>query len=127
MFFDPGGDGWDIEDVAKILGVIALIGGFVAAVGRVMLRSLDKHMSGIAERLDERTKPIQPTANGGKSLPDVAAKLDLVLERQHDIAADVTELRSEQAAIAAEFRSDIRTLGARLNQHATDRTIHTKG
>lgn len=124
MFFDPGGDGWDIEDVAKLLGVIALIGGFLAALIRYWTRKFASAVEGIVVK---HTAPIQPNANGGKSLPDVAAKVDLVLARQSDIAADVTELKVEQAAIASEFRGDLRTLGARLNQHATDRTIHTKG
>jgi len=39
------------------------------------------------------TRPIQPDANGGKSLPDVAANTLLIVERQTDIIRDLREMR----------------------------------
>lgn len=87
--FDPGENGIDIGDLSLLVGVLAVIGGFVLALWRIMLRSLDRRIEGIAARLDERTKPIQPNANGGRSLPDVAMSGEWTRDALRTIAGHI--------------------------------------
>lgn len=76
-FFDPSNNGWDIGDVAAILGFIVLLVGAVYGA----LRWFSSVIRGIVrEEVADRTQPIQPNyRNGGQSLADVAAKVDLLV------------------------------------------------
>lgn len=47
----------------------------------------------IRAEIGKATRPIQPEANGGKSLPDVAANTELIVQRQTDVIRDLRELR----------------------------------
>lgn len=83
-FFDPAGNGFDIGDLLLILGIpAAIVAAWVgvrkawAATTHWMETSL---RSMIRCELEEYTRPIQPGANGGKSLPDVNRKLDLLAQ-----------------------------------------------
>lgn len=75
-FFDPNGNGWDITDVAAILGLI-IAGGGVFILVRKSAKSIGAWIvcqvrEIVKDELALATAPIQPTANGGLSLPDVA-------------------------------------------------------
>lgn len=74
-FFDVNNNGFDLADIAAALSFILVLGG---TIWTVVHYSTDKLVDKIDERIDAKlaiaTKPIQPDANGGKSLPDVAAK-----------------------------------------------------
>lgn len=97
-FFDPNGNGWDITDLAAILGLILT----VAAVAVLVRKSVTGTASWIVgnvrdivrEEIAAHTALIQPTSNGGKSLPDVAARTDriervvLELARRNGIPTD---------------------------------------
>ena len=66
---DPSDNGFDITDIATIVAILGGATAILAAAakwaGKVMRRM-------IREELETWTKPIQPEANGGLSLPDVA-------------------------------------------------------
>lgn len=82
-FLDPAGNGFDISDLLLILGIpAAIVGSWVGvrkgwsaftAWAESSLRDM------IRFELELFTRPIQPTTNGGKSLPDVNRKLDIVI------------------------------------------------
>lgn len=67
--FDPGDNGFDIGDAAALLAFVGLLVGSIVGLLR-WTANLVRHI--VREELEEYTKPIQPTANGGLSLPDVA-------------------------------------------------------
>jgi hypothetical protein len=72
-WWEPNSQGQiDVGDLAVILAFsIALIGA-ITGLGRWWLRQLKNT---IREEVVEYTKPIQPTANGGFSLPDVSRRV----------------------------------------------------
>lgn len=79
-FFDPSNDGFDIGDVALIVGFIVgpsiIIIGWLRIVGRKWISSIVEPI--VVKHVDLRTGSIQNNANGGKSLPDVNRKVDLI-------------------------------------------------
>ena len=76
-FFDPSNNGWDIGDVAAILGFVVLAVGAFYGFARWFSSVIRKIVS---EEIQIRTQPIQPGyRNGGQSLADVAAKVDLLV------------------------------------------------
>jgi hypothetical protein len=54
------------SEVAQILSIVTMSIGIITALGRWLVVIPLKRL------IEEHTKPIQPNANGGKSLPDVA-------------------------------------------------------
>jgi hypothetical protein len=72
-FFDVNNNGVDITDLATILGFLALFIGSVVGLFRWSRKQLREEISEVVRcEIDKATAPIQPTANGGLSLPDVA-------------------------------------------------------
>jgi hypothetical protein len=60
------------------LTILSIIVGAVAVVARWYIRWLRQL---IRDEVACRTELIQPHSNGGKSLPDIAAKVDRILAR----------------------------------------------
>ena len=84
-WWEPGtADLFDVGDLSALLGLIVLTSGMVFGVSRWWLRLLKAI---IKDELSVATAPIQPGANGGLSLPDVARKTER-LEKQMDIILD---------------------------------------
>ena len=68
-FFDLNNNGIDVGDVGALIGVITAL----ALAGRWLVSILVNQMHDmVVKELDKATHPIQPNANGGLSLPDVA-------------------------------------------------------
>ena len=67
--FDPSDNGFDITDAAAILSFVLLVIGTIVGVLKWTSKVLRKI---VREEIAVATLPIQPTANGGLSLPDVA-------------------------------------------------------
>lgn len=82
---DPADNGFDITDLIAILGFVGIIVAAIAAVWRWIAEPR------IAKQIAENTKTIQPDANGGKSLPDLHWKVDLLVSRQQDISDRLTD------------------------------------
>lgn len=60
------------------LTIISIIAGALAVAARFYTKWLRDL---IREEISTHTQLIQPTSNGGKSLPDIAAKVDRILTR----------------------------------------------
>jgi hypothetical protein len=75
-WWEPGQNGTlDIGDISAIfMFLLALIGSAVAS-SRWLLKKI--HVM-IRNEVEEFTKQIQPSANGGLSLPDVSRKVDVL-------------------------------------------------
>lgn len=67
-----------LRDVSTIISIILGSSAIVAALGRFFV------LGPITRLIDDRTRPVQPTSNGGLSLPDVArtvARIEGKLDR----------------------------------------------
>jgi len=71
-FFDTSGNGFDMSDVGIIVAAVIPVWLAIWGLGKWIGRLLDHRMAAIATRVDDRTAPVQPGANGGLSLPDAA-------------------------------------------------------
>ena len=84
-WWEPGtADLFDVGDLSALLGLIALASGMVFGVSRWWLKIMKTL---IKDEIGAATAPIQPGANGGLSLPDVARRTEK-LEKQMDIILD---------------------------------------
>ena len=57
------------------LTVVSLSIGIIAALGKLLV------VNPLKSYIKEQTYPIQPTANGGRSLPDIARTVDRIEKR----------------------------------------------
>lgn len=72
-FFDVNNNGIDVTDLAAVLGFLALLVGSVVGLFRWSRKQLREEIGDVVRsEISKATAPIQPTANGGLSLPDVA-------------------------------------------------------
>lgn len=72
-FFDVNDNGLDVTDLAAILGFLALLAGTTVGLFRWSRKQLREEISEVVRsEISKATAPIQPGANGGLSLPDVA-------------------------------------------------------
>ena len=72
-FFDVNNNGIDVTDLAAVLGFLALLVGSVIGLFRWTRKQLRDEIREVVKcEIDKATAQIQPTANGGLSLPDVA-------------------------------------------------------
>ena len=89
-FFDVNNNGIDVTDLAAVLGFLALLVGSVIGLFRWSRTQLREEISEVVRcEIARATAPIQPGANGGLSLPDVAKstkRLEVMLGK---IAASV--------------------------------------
>jgi hypothetical protein len=84
-WWEPGtANLFDVGDLSALLGLIALASGMVFGVTRWWMKMMKSMMR---EEISLATAPIQPEANGGLSLPDVARRTER-LEQQMDIILD---------------------------------------
>lgn len=94
-WWEPGSPNlFDVGDLSALLGLIALASGMVFGVTRWWLKLMKAMMQ---EEIAAATAPIQPGANGGLSLPDVARKTQR-LEEQMDIILD-NQMQTNQLLI----------------------------
>lgn len=72
-FFDVNDNGLDVTDLAAVLGFLALLAGTTVGLFRWSRNQLREEISEVVRcEISKATAPIQPSANGGLSLPDVA-------------------------------------------------------
>lgn len=84
-WWEPGSPNFfDVGDLSALLGLIALASGMVFGVTRWWMKLMKAMMQ---EEIATATAPIQPGANGGLSLPDVARRTEH-LEKQMNIILD---------------------------------------
>lgn len=88
-WWEPGTDGvLDVGDLAIILGFVVAVVGAATGLSRWWMKQLKKV---IHEEVEEFTAPIQPTANGGLSLPDVSRKVDKLEDTIENVKVDLKE------------------------------------
>ena len=98
---DPAENGIGLDDVLIWVTLVVTVVGAWAAADRWIdkrretkrIAARDQLTATIREIVTDATKPIQPFANGGKSLPDVIDRVDVVIERQTDVIRDVRAIR----------------------------------
>jgi len=78
-----------VRDAAIVIGFLIAIAGAVVAVGRVII------VKPIIRLIDERTKQIQPEANGGKSLSDLHDKMDSLSTRLSRVERELLRIDEE--------------------------------
>lgn len=100
-----------IWDIVKILIPFILVG-----IGWSIKRWVESIVSDVNVRVEERTKPIQPGANGGKSLPDAISLLDRVDSKVDSVHDRVDELHEKVNSVARDFEH----LRGRFDQHIDD-------
>lgn len=102
-FFDPNADGFDILDMAQIVGLIVAIVGLAAMYWRYHSKQVATIRAGerqeikheIIDALDERTQGIQPGyKNGGDSLHDISMLGRLMLDGQQEVLREVAAIRA---------------------------------
>ena len=90
-WWEPGQNGTlDIGDISAIFMFFLAVVGAVTALSRWWLKQLRVM---IREEVEEFTKPIQPTANGGKSLPDIARRGETLDQMMCDLKQSQDETR----------------------------------
>jgi hypothetical protein len=84
-WWEPGtANLFDVGDLSALLGLIVLVSGMIFGVSKWWLKLMKAI---IKDEISTATAPIQPGANGGLSLPDVARRTEK-LEKQMDIILD---------------------------------------
>jgi hypothetical protein len=84
-WWEPGtANLFDVGDLSALLGLIVLVSGMIFGVSKWWLKLMKAI---IKDEISTATAPIQPGANGGLSLPDVARRTEK-LEKQMDVILD---------------------------------------
>jgi hypothetical protein len=84
-WWEPGtANLFDVGDLSALLGLIVLVSGMIFGVSKWWLKLMKAI---IKDEIGAATAPIQPGANGGLSLPDVARRTEK-LEKQMDVILD---------------------------------------
>jgi hypothetical protein len=114
-WWEPGSkDVFDVGDMAIIFGFLLTVLGAATGFSRWWLKQLRKT---IHEEVEEYTKPIQPHANGGLSLPDVARKVEKLENTVENVKIDLKEdtVRLEKSII--DLRKENKDTWGMLIQH----------
>jgi len=56
----------DLSTTSQVLGIISMAIGILTLIGKILI------VKPLKDYIEEQTHSIQPHANGGKSLPDIA-------------------------------------------------------
>lgn len=90
-WWEPGqANQLDVGDISALFMLFLAVVGALAAASKWWFKKL---RSIIREEVEEFTAPIQPTANGGNSLPDVSRKVQKLEEMILEIKDSSEETR----------------------------------
>lgn len=70
-----------LDEASELLTWLTIASIVVGALAFVAKKYMNWLRDLIKEEIATHTSLIQPTSNGGKSLPDIAAKVDIILAR----------------------------------------------
>lgn len=102
-WWEPGqSNTFDVGDLSAIFMLFLAVVGAIVAFNRWWMKKI---RTMIREEVSEFTKPIQPTANGGLSLPDVSRRVDSV----EKILYDVKDITDENRTILLKLAVDLAT------------------
>jgi hypothetical protein len=139
-FFDSGDNGFDVTDFAGIIGALLALAGLWAVISTatrkidswrdrrhrldvkaIMAPELEAQTATLMTALTEATKPIQPTTNGGLSLPDahvtlnrIEGRLDLIERHQTNASDERAEILRVGAVNAKTITDAMTALGAEI-------------
>lgn len=114
-WWEPGSkDVFDVGDMAIILGFVLAVVGAATGFSRWWLKQLKKT---IHEEVEEYTRPIQPSANGGRSLPDVARKVERLEDTVEHIKIDTKEDNKRIEKSIEDLREENRQTWGLLIKH----------
>jgi hypothetical protein len=114
-WWEPGTDGvLDVGDLAIILGFILTAIGAMTALSRWWMKKLKEI---IHEEVEEFTAPIQPTANGGYSLPDVSRKVDKLENTIENIKINIKDDSERLEKSVEDLRQENRDTWGLLIKH----------
>lgn len=114
-WWEPGSAGiFDVGDLAAIFAFILAVVGAAMGLSRWWMKQLKKV---IHEEVEEFTAPIQPTANGGLSLPDVARKVEKLDNTIENVKIDLREDTERLEKSIDELKSENRETWGLLIKH----------
>jgi hypothetical protein len=114
-WWEPGSAGvFDVGDMAIMLGFALAVIGAATGFSRWWLKQLRRT---IHEEVEEYTKPIQPSANGGLSLPDVARKVERMEDTVENIKIDIKEDNKRIEKSIDDLREENRQTWGMLLKH----------
>lgn len=85
-----------VQDSAVVLAFLVALAGALMAIGRWLI------VRPLVRLIDERTKQIQPEANGGKSLSDLHAKVDGLSVRLSRVEREMLRIDEELDEIVSD-------------------------
>ena len=99
-WWEPGQAGYfDIGDASALLMFVIAAVGAVFGLSKWWMRQL---RAVIRSEIEEFTAPIQPTANGGNSLPDVSRRVEKLENMMQDLQECTHENRDLLLKIAVD-------------------------
>ena len=108
----------DVNDAANYVQIadftVPILVGLMALVGR---RWLKRELEQMGVKVDERTRSIQKDANGGRSLPDVAKRLESIDGKIDKNLKSIDEKIDGLHARINEVGKDVSHLKGRFDQH----------
>lgn len=78
-----------VQDGAIVVGFLVAVAGALVAIGRWMI------VKPLVRLIDERTRQIQPDTNGGRSLSDLHAKMDVLGVRLSRVERELLRIDEE--------------------------------
>lgn len=78
-----------VQDGAIVVGFVVAVAGALVAIGRWMI------VKPLVRLIDERTRQIQPDTNGGRSLSDLHAKIDVLGVRLSRVERELLRIDEE--------------------------------
>lgn len=114
-WWEPGTSGiFDVGDLGAIFAFVLAVVGAAMGLSRWWMKQLKKV---IHEEVEEFTQPIQPTANGGLSLPDVARKVEKLDSTIENVKIDLKEDTERLEKSIDELKSENRDTWGLLIKH----------
>lgn len=114
-WWEPGSAGtFDVGDLAAIFAFTLAVVGAATGLSRWWMKQLKRI---IHEEVEEFTAPIQPTANGGLSLPDVARKVERLEDTIENVKVDLKEDTERLEKSIDELKNENRETWGLLIKH----------
>jgi hypothetical protein len=114
-WWEPGSAGtFDVGDLAAIFAFTLAVVGAATGLSRWWMKQLKKI---IHDEVEEFTAPIQPTANGGLSLPDVARKVERLEDTIENVKVDLKEDTERLEKSIDELKNENRETWGLLIKH----------
>lgn len=114
-WWEPGTPGiFDVGDLAAIFAFTLAVLGSAMALSRWWMKQLKKI---VHDEVEEFTEPIQPTSNGGYSLPDVARKVEKLDSTIENVKIHLREDTERLEKSIDELKSENRETWGLLIKH----------